>query len=74
MLDADIRGFYDAIDHGWLLTFLQHRIADRRVLRLIRKWQGAGVIENGTWTKSVEGAPQGASITPPTQWATSASR
>jgi RNA-directed DNA polymerase len=38
VLDADIRGFYDAIDHGWLLQFLEHRIADKRVLRLIRKW------------------------------------
>jgi RNA-directed DNA polymerase len=64
VLDADIRGFYDAIDHGWLLTFLQHRIADRRVLRLIQKWLGAGVIENGTWTQSMEGTPQGASASP----------
>jgi len=45
--DADIRGFYDAIDHGWMLKFLEHRIADRRVLRLIRKWLKAGVIEKG---------------------------
>jgi RNA-directed DNA polymerase len=67
VLDADIRGFYDAIDHGWVQRFLQHRIADRRVLRLIQKWLGAGVIENGTWTESMEGAPQGASATPPTQ-------
>ncbi len=63
-LDADIRGFYDAIDHGWLMQFLQHRIADKRVLRLIQKWLGAGVIENGTWTESMEGTPQGASASP----------
>ncbi len=64
VLDADIRGFYDAIDHGWLMQFLQHRIADKRVLRLIQKWLGAGVIENGTWTESMEGTPQGASASP----------
>ena len=64
VLDADIRGCNDAIDHGWLLKFLQHRTADKRVLRLIQKWLGAGVIEKGTWTESVEGTPQGASASP----------
>ena len=59
VLDADIRGFYDAIDHGWMLRFLEHRIADRRVLRLIRKWLKAGVIENGEWSETLEGAAQG---------------
>jgi RNA-directed DNA polymerase len=59
VLDADIRGFYDAIDHGWLMQFLQHRIADKRVLRLIQKWLGAGVIENGTWTESMGRAWRG---------------
>ncbi|MEX6431225.1 reverse transcriptase domain-containing protein, partial [Ferrimicrobium acidiphilum] len=44
ILDADIRGFYDAIDHGWLRKFVEHRIADKRVLRLIDKWVNAGVI------------------------------
>ena len=52
VLDADIRGFYDAIDHGWMLKFLEHRIADRRILRLIRKWLKAGVIENGEWSET----------------------
>ena len=47
VLDADIRGFFDAIDHGWLIKFLEHRIADRRVLRLIQKWLKAGVSEQG---------------------------
>ena len=47
MLDADIRDFFDSLDHGWLMKFLEHRIADQRVLRLIRKWLSAGVIEDG---------------------------
>jgi group II intron reverse transcriptase/maturase len=64
VLDADIRGFYEAIDHGWLLRFLEHRIADKRVLRLIQKWLRAGVIENGAWTACEEGTPQGASVSP----------
>jgi group II intron reverse transcriptase/maturase len=62
ILDADIRGFYDAIDHGWMMKFLEHRIADRRMLRLIRKWLKAGVIEHGEWTETEEGTPQGASV------------
>ena len=64
VLDADIRGFFDAIDHGWMLKFLEHRIADRRMLRLLRKWLKAGVIENGAWTETVQGTPQGASASP----------
>ena len=64
VLDADIRGFYDAIDHGWLGRFVGHRIADKRVLRLIQKWLNAGVAEDGAWSASEEGAPQGASASP----------
>ncbi len=64
ILDADIRGFYDAIDHGWLRKFVEHRIADKRVLRLIHKWLNAGVIEQGAWSASEEGAPQGGSASP----------
>src|SRR5450756_1838246 len=64
ILDADIRGFYDAIDHGWMRRFVEHRIADKRVLRLIQKWLDAGVIEDGGWSASEEGAPQGATISP----------
>lgn len=64
VLDADIRGFFDAIDHGWLVKFVEHRIADRRVLRLIRKWLSAGVMEEGTRTESTVGTPQGATISP----------
>lgn len=64
VLDADIRGFFDAIDHEWLMRFVEHRIADRRVLRHLRKWLKAGVLEKGQWKASVEGTPQGGSISP----------
>ncbi len=62
VLDADIRDFYGTIDHGWMMKFVEHRIADERMLRLIRKWLSAGVIEEGVWTETTEGVPQGASI------------
>jgi RNA-directed DNA polymerase len=64
VLDADICGFFDAIDHGWLVKFVEHRIADRRVVRLIQKWLKAGVLEDGTRTRSEEGTPQGGSASP----------
>ncbi len=64
VLDADIRGFFEAIDHGWLVKFVEHRIADRRVVRLIQKWFNAGVLEDGTRTWSATGTPQGGSISP----------
>jgi RNA-directed DNA polymerase len=64
VLDADLREFFTSLDHRWLAKFLEHRIADERVLRLIRKWLAAGVIENGAWTASEEGVPQGASVSP----------
>ena len=64
VLDADIRGFFDAIDHGWLVKFVEHRIADRRILRLIQKWLSAGVMDEGRWTTSEEGSPQGATVSP----------
>ena len=64
MLDADIRDFFNQLDHSWLVKFLGHRIADKRVLRLIGKWLAAGVIEDGNWSQTVEGAPQGASASP----------
>jgi RNA-directed DNA polymerase len=64
VLDADIRDFFNRIDHSWLAKFLEHRIADKRVLRLIGKWLAAGVIEDGEWTECDEGAPQGASASP----------
>jgi group II intron reverse transcriptase/maturase len=64
ILDADIRDFFSKLDRAWLQKFLEHRIADKRVLRLIQKWLSAGVIENGKWTDTPEGAPQGASASP----------
>lgn len=64
ILDADIRGFFDNINHEWLLKFLEHRIADRRLLRLLKKWLRAGVSEEGTWSPSTVGTPQGAVISP----------
>ena len=64
VLDADVRDFFNQLDHSWLERFLEHRIADKRVLRLIQKWVNAGVIEDGQWSENVEGTPQGASISP----------
>ena len=64
VLDADIRGFFDAISHEWLLRFVEHRIADPRMLRLIRKWLRAGVLEHGTWSMTEVGTPQGATVSP----------
>jgi group II intron reverse transcriptase/maturase len=64
VLDMDIRSFFDTIDHGWLMKLLEVRIADRRVLRLIRKWLRAGVSEDGEWSKTEVGSPQGAVISP----------
>ena len=64
VLDADIRGFFDAIDHGWLMRFIEHRIADKRLLRLLQKWLKAGVVEEGELVKQQRGTPQGATISP----------
>lgn len=64
VLDADISDFFSRLDRVWMMKFLEHRIADKRVLRLIRKWLSAGVIEDGIWSDTPEGAPQGASVSP----------
>ena len=64
VLDTDFRDFFTSLDHTWLVKFLKHRIADERVLRLIQKWLRAGVIEDGRWTASEEGSPQGATVSP----------
>src|SRR5438876_4128815 len=64
VLDADIRGFFDAISHEWTVKFVEHRIGDKRVIRLIQKWLKAGVLEEGTWAQAEEGTPQGGSASP----------
>src|SRR2546426_2823196 len=64
VLDADIRAFFDTLDHGWLVKFVEHRVADRRVVRLIQKWLSAGVLEDGKRTRSEVGTVQGGSISP----------
>jgi group II intron reverse transcriptase/maturase len=64
VLDADIRGFFDAIDHEWLMKFIAHRIGDQRIGRLIRRFLRAGVLEDGQWRSTDEGTPQGGSISP----------
>jgi RNA-directed DNA polymerase len=64
VLDADVRDFFGQLDRDWLVRFLRHRIADERILRLVSKWLAAGVIEDGSWTDSDRGSPQGASASP----------
>ena len=64
VLDLDIRSFFDAISHDWLVKFIEHRIADRRVVRLIQKWLNAGVLEDGKRIRTEEGTPQGGSASP----------
>ena len=64
VLDADVEGFFDAIDHQWLMKFLEHRIADKRVLRLIGKWLRAGVSDDGEWSTTTVGTPLVAVISP----------
>jgi len=64
VLDADIQGFFDTINHEWMMRFVEHRIADRRVHRHIKKWLNAGVLEDGLWRDNEEGTPQGGVISP----------
>ena len=64
VLDADIRGFFDNMSHEWTVKFIEHRVADRRILRLIRRWLKAGVSEDGQWSETKLGTPQGAVISP----------
>ena len=64
VLDSDIRGFFDNLSHEWMVKFIEHRVADPRILRLIRKWLKAGVVEDGTWSGTNVGTPQGAVASP----------
>jgi RNA-directed DNA polymerase len=64
ILDADVRGFFDNLSHEWLVKFIEHRVADQRILRLIQKWLRAGVSEDGKWSKTEVGTPQGAVASP----------
>jgi RNA-directed DNA polymerase len=64
VLDADIQGFFDTLNHEWLIRFLEHRVGDRRVVRLIQKWLRAGVLEDGQRIRSEVGTVQGGSISP----------
>ena len=64
VLDADIQGFFDAMAHSWIIRFLEHRIADKRILRLVAKWLKVGTVEDGRVTRGERGAPQGAVISP----------
>jgi group II intron reverse transcriptase/maturase len=64
ILDADVRSYFDRVSHDWMLKFLEHRIADKRIRALIRKWLKAGVLEQEKWAASEEGTPQGSSISP----------
>jgi hypothetical protein len=64
VLDADIRGFFDNLSHEWTMKFVEHRVADRRILHLIRKWLKAGVSEDGQWSETKLGTPQGAVASP----------
>jgi group II intron reverse transcriptase/maturase len=64
VLDADIRGFFDNMNHEWTMKFIEHRVADRRILRLIQKWLKAGVSEDGQWSETTVGTPQGAVASP----------
>ena len=64
VLDLDIRSFFDKVEHEWMVQFVEHRIADKRVVRLIQKWLKAGVMEEGRWFETKEGTPQGSVISP----------
>lgn len=64
IVDADIKGFFDNIEHSMMQRFLEHRIADKRVVHLIMRWLKAGVMEEGIWSEAEKGSPQGATISP----------
>jgi retron-type reverse transcriptase len=63
ILDADVRSFFDNLDKGWMIRFIEHRVADPRILRLIQKWLKAGVMEEGKWSEPKTGTPQASMTT-----------
>ena len=71
VVDCDIRAFFDTVSRDWMVRFLEHRIGDKRVIRLIIKWLNAGVMEAGQWRDNLRGTPQGSVVTPRTQKVTS---
>jgi group II intron reverse transcriptase/maturase len=64
ILDLDIRSFFDKVRHDWMIKFVEHRVGDKRIVRLIQKWLKAGVMEEGRWFETEEGTPQGSVISP----------
>src|SRR5688572_26431692 len=64
ILDLDIRSFFDKVRHDWMIKFVEHRVGDKRIIRLIQKWLKAGVMEQGRWFETVAGTPQGSVISP----------
>jgi RNA-directed DNA polymerase len=64
IIDADIRSFFDTVSHEWLIRFIEHRVSDKRIIRLIQKWLTAGVLEDGTVTANEKGTGQGSVISP----------
>ena len=64
VVDVDIRGFFDHVSHDWMMTFLEHRIADKKLLRLIQRFLKAGIVEEGQWQETSVGTAQGGSASP----------
>src|ERR1700731_84312 len=64
ILDADVRDFFGSVNHDWLIRFLEHRVGDKRIIRLIRKWLKAGILEDGVVTVADSGTGQGSVISP----------
>ena len=67
ILDSDIQSFFDQLSREWLVRFVEYRIGDRRIIRLIQKWLTAGVLEDDRWIETTSGTPQGSVVTPLTQ-------
>lgn len=62
--ELDVQAFFDKVDHAWMVKFVEHRVGDKRIVRLIQKWLKAGVMEQGRWFETKEGTPQGSVISP----------